>query len=199
MRVLDSNVCVPSTFVTYFLCSEPPAPECTQAEEVLGKRFLLGKRQDQMPLEFPSRWDFPGGSVVKTLCSQCRGPEFDPCPESWIPHAATGSLHAPTKDSSRMLQLKIYTQTSWLSSGQESTCQCRGHRFDSWSRKIPHAMGQLNPCATTTEPVCLPPVLHDKRSRRNEKPVHCSEEQSLPHTTRESLCTATKTQSKSKQ
>ena len=23
-------------------------------------------------------WDFPGGPVVKTLCSQCRGPGFDP-------------------------------------------------------------------------------------------------------------------------
>ena len=23
-------------------------------------------------------WDFPGGSVDKTLCSQCRGPGFDP-------------------------------------------------------------------------------------------------------------------------
>ena len=25
-----------------------------------------------------NRVDFPGGPVVKTLCSQCRGPEFDP-------------------------------------------------------------------------------------------------------------------------
>ena len=23
-------------------------------------------------------WDFPGGPVVKTLCSQCRGHGFDP-------------------------------------------------------------------------------------------------------------------------
>ena len=38
-------------------------------------------------------------------------------------------------------------------SGWESACQCRGHRFDPWSRKIPHAMEQLSPCATTTEPV----------------------------------------------
>ena len=38
-------------------------------------------------------------------------------------------------------------------SGWESACQCRGHGFDPWSRKIPHAMEQLSPCATTTEPV----------------------------------------------
>ena len=28
---------------------------------------------------------------------------------------------------------------------KESACQCRGHRFKSWSRKIPHATEQLSP------------------------------------------------------
>ena len=31
--------------------------------------------------------------------------------------------------------------------------QCRGHGFDPWPRKIPHASEQPRPCATTTEPV----------------------------------------------
>ena len=31
-------------------------------------------------------------------------------------------------------------------------CQCRGHGFEPWSGKIPHATEQLSPCATTTEP-----------------------------------------------
>ena len=39
------------------------------------------------------------------------------------------------------------------SSGQETTLQCKGHRIDPWSWKILHAMEQLSPCATTTEPV----------------------------------------------
>ena len=30
--------------------------------------------------------------------------------------------------------------------------QCRGHGFEPWSGKIPHATEQLTPCATTTEP-----------------------------------------------
>ena len=34
----------------------------------------------------------------------------------------------------------------------ESACQCRGHRFEPWSGKIPHATEQLSSCATTTEP-----------------------------------------------
>ena len=30
--------------------------------------------------------------------------------------------------------------------------KCRGHGFEPWSGKIPHAAEQLSPCATTTEP-----------------------------------------------
>ena len=39
----------------------------------------------------------------------------------------------------------------WYLSTKESACQCSRHRFDPWSRKIPHATEQLSPCATTTE------------------------------------------------
>ena len=39
----------------------------------------------------------------------------------------------------------------WWSSGKESACQCRGCGFNPWSRKIPHAEGQLSPCTATTE------------------------------------------------
>ena len=46
--------------------------------------------------------------------------------------------------------LKIVGLPWWLS-GKKSACQCRRHGFDPWSRKIPHAAGQLGPCATTTE------------------------------------------------
>ena len=50
-------------------------------------------------------------------------------------------------------QLKDICQESpWWSSGWESACQCRGPGFNLWSGKIPHAMGQLNPWATTIEP-----------------------------------------------
>ena len=41
----------------------------------------------------------------------------------------------------------------WWLSGKESTCQCRRHGFNPWSRKIPRAMEQLSPCVTTIEPV----------------------------------------------
>ena len=58
--------------------------------------------------------------------------------------------------------------------------------FSRWSGKIPHALEQLSPCATATEPVlwsplatqllkpkCLEPVLRNKKSHHNEKPAHC--------------------------
>ena len=44
----------------------------------------------------------------------------------------------------------------WLSS-EESTCQCRRHRFDLWSGKIPHAVKQPSSCAITTEPILSRP------------------------------------------
>ena len=39
----------------------------------------------------------------------------------------------------------------WLSSGWESTHQCREHWFDPWSGRIPHAKGQLSLSTTSTE------------------------------------------------
>ena len=64
----------------------------------------------------------------------------------------------------------------WWFSDWESTCQCRGHGFNPWSRKIPHDMQQLSPCATITEPVPW-----NKRSRHNEKLTHYNEGQPPTH------------------
>ena len=56
-------------------------------------------------------------------------------------------------------------------SDEEPTCQCRGYGLDPWSRKIPHVK--------VTKPVChdyracaLEPLLCNKRSHHNEKPIH---------------------------
>ena len=71
---------------------------------------------------------------------------------------------------------------------KESTCQCRGHRFNPWPREIPHAVEQLNPCTTTaaletqspgastTEAPRLEPGTHNKRRHHNEKPLHHNKE-----------------------
>ena len=58
----------------------------------------------------------------------------------------------------------------WWYRGEESACQCRGHRFDPCSGRIPPASEQLSPSTTATKNlVSLEPVLHDKRGQLNEK------------------------------
>ena len=47
----------------------------------------------------------------------------------------------------------------WWRRGWESACQCRGHGFEPWFGRIPHAAEQVGPWATTTEPARLEPVL----------------------------------------
>ena len=56
-----------------------------------------------------------------------------------------------------------YLGLPWWCNGWESACQCRGHGFEPWSGKIPHAAEQLGPWATTTEPARLEPVLRNRR------------------------------------
>ena len=82
----------------------------------------------------------------------------------------------------------------WWRSGWESACQCRGHGFEPWAGKIPHAAERLGPWATITEPARLEPVLRNKRGRDSERPAHRDEEWPLLATTRESPRTETKTQ-----
>ena len=48
--------------------------------------------------------------------------------------------------------------------------------FDPWSRKIPHALEQLSPCAITADLKHLEPVLHNKKSHRKEKSTLCNKE-----------------------
>ena len=96
------------------------------------------------------------------------------------------------------------TLTSTLFSRKQSSCQCRGHRFDSWSGKIPHGMEQLSRCTRAVslylgvlEPqlpsLCaaaseahLPGAraLH-RRSRGSERPERCGWRAGLLAATRE--------------
>ena len=82
----------------------------------------------------------------------------------------------------------------WWCSGWESACQCRGHGFEPWFRKIPHVAEQLGPWATITEPARLEPVLLNKRGRDGERPAHRDEEWPPLAATRESPRTEMKTQ-----
>ena len=70
------------------------------------------------------------------------------------------------------------TGLSWWLSGKEFTCQRRKHRFDPRSEKIPRAMVQQSPCATTTEPMLQSPraattelTCPTARAPQQEKPL----------------------------
>ena len=88
------------------------------------------------------------------------------------------------------------TGLPWWRSGWESVCQCRGHGFEPWSGKIPHAAEQLGLWATTTEPARLEPVLRNKRGRDSERPAHRDEERPPLAATGESPRTENPTQPK---
>ena len=45
----------------------------------------------------------------------------------------------------------------WWHGGWESACQCRGHAFEPWSGRIPHAAEQLSTCTTAAEPALWSP------------------------------------------
>ena len=77
---------------------------------------------------------------------------------------------------------------SWWLSGQEPACQCRRHRFNSWSRKIPHVAEQLNSGTTTTEAVLLSPgttttEAHAPESLCSATRSHCKAEARAPQLT----------------
>ena len=69
-----------------------------------------------------------------------------------------------------------------------------GHRFDPWSRKIPHVLEQRGPRSSTTE--ARVPVLCDKRNQSNKKSAQHTKGQPALATTWESLRAAVMIQCK---
>ena len=53
----------------------------------------------------------------------------------------------------------------------------QGHGFKPWSEKIPHAVEQLSPCTTTTEPVLYSPQATTTEAR---VPRACAPQQEKP-------------------
>ena len=59
----------------------------------------------------------------------------------------------------------------WWYSGWTSTCQCRGRRFNPWSRKIPRATEQLSLCTTAHVLQLLKPACLDTCPTGKKKPL----------------------------
>ena len=74
------------------------------------KELSMDSSYVEFAFENRSLKDFSGGSVAKTLRSQCRGPGFNPWSGNWIPHATAKDLMCCNKDGrSCMLQVRPST------------------------------------------------------------------------------------------
>ena len=79
----------------------------------------------------------------------------------WVWPAGSAESHLRGKEACDLNENNSFKITEqglpWWRSGWESTCQCRGCGFKPWSRRIPHAVERLGPCATAAELVLWSP------------------------------------------
>ena len=54
-------------------------------------------------------------------------------------------------------------------------CQCKGHGFEPWSRRSHMPRSNQARVPQLLKPACLEPMLHNKRSHCNEKPMRYNE------------------------
>ena len=125
-----------------------------------------------------------GGQRVQTSSYKINKPQNATCTLATIVRYCI--LHLKT-DWESFSQKFSSQRLSWWLSGKESACPCRGHGFDPWSGKIPHATEQLSPCTTTTEPrnynYWSPgslELVHCNRNHCNEKPTCHTQLESRP-------------------
>ena len=73
--------------------------------------------------------------------------------------SVTGQFLSPVRKRIQNYEFKIRYNWGFPvgSVVEQSACQCRKRGFAPWPGKIPHAAEQINPCATTTEPVLQSP------------------------------------------
>ena len=65
-----------------------------------------------------------------------------------------------------------YSGLVWWCGGWESTCQCKGCRFDPWSGKVPHDAEKLKPVCHNYRACMLEPESHNYRACMLEPESH---------------------------
>ena len=166
--------------------------------------FLWNLKQN----EWASRWkghQYP----LSTSCAPGSMLGNSPCVSSSYNTLARKILTSPSlteqetspeilRNFLKITQLGTSLVVQWLrirlpKKKKESACQYRRHRFNSWSRKIPHTSGQLSPCAATTKPTVWGPRCTTGDATTVRSPHTTTRETPLT-TARESPHTAVKTQ-----
>ena len=109
-------------------------------------------------------WGFPGGAVVKNLSANAG----DTVPRvralAWEDPTFRGATK-PVHHNYWACTLEPVSHNYWARVSQLLSLRSRAREPQ-----------LLSPHVTTTEPACLEPMLHNKRSHRNEKPSHLNEE-----------------------
>ena len=127
-----------------FPCSPPgdfPNPGIELRSPALQVDFLSYEPPGK-PMSIPRQqlWSDSGGQLTSQLNLE-KGVRAQPL---WMRKENKSALHYQKITSIR---------PPWWLRGKASSCQCRRHRLCPWPGKIPHSAEQLDPCATTTEPV----------------------------------------------
>ena len=104
--------------------------------------------------------DFPAGGHGNLLQYSCLETPMDR--GAW-----QAAVHRVVQSQTQLQRLSVHTQIICIKNGEKGISlvaqwqrihlAMQGHRFDSWSVKIPHALEQLSPCAATIEPVLQSP------------------------------------------
>ena len=92
---------------------------------------------------------FPGGPVVKIcLALQEMGLRYTGIHQTIQPFVSLKIFIPKSRGLCMFQERTLWTSlvAGTVDSGQKSTCQRRGHGFDPWTGKIPHASEQLSPC-----------------------------------------------------
>ena len=182
----------------------------TQVSHIAGKFFtILATREAHeywsgQPIPSPGDHLNPGinpGSPalqVDSLPAELSGKPFKAAISMYMRYL---SEQTRTKSQIKKITLgssKMSLGLPWWSSGIRIHLPMQGMWVQSLIQEDPHALVQLSPCTTatepslqspraaTTEPTCLEPMLHNKRSHCSEKPKHCNEEYTPLATIRES-------------
>ena len=109
----------------------------------------------------PSHEEMPGEPKWKDILQNNWPVLFKTRPRSWKTKKDRGTIPGSWI-------LKRHGGLPWCLRGKESACQCRRHRFDPRSRKIPQATESLSLCTTTVEPMLQSPRI------TTAEPTHCS-------------------------
>ena len=109
---------------------------------------------------FPPLWH---SSIVKKIVQMEAGMN-----ESWL-HQNRGKDSA---EGNNQVRCKTdITRLPWWSTGWESVFHCRGHRFDPWSKKNPHASEQLSPNSRAWKSRLLKPMYPRAHALQWKKPL----------------------------